>query len=179
MQVSRAYARKTGVGQERDLLAPGQMFQGQSELSHLFHSGAHRPTATQDDYVAGLDRPVAQAFERLHGFLFRMEYTGSGPSFGKLHPRPRPKGRSRCFSQPSLSGAKFPRGKQTVLVKPFSFAVDKSMMTSSGFTSSCSASISRKRLCGGTNLPNPRGSCPRDFPCKSWHRGQASRDPVI
>ncbi len=73
---SGAYARKTCVGQERDLLAPGQMFQGQSELSHLFHSGAHRTTATQDDYVAGLDRPLAQAFERLHGFLFRMEYPG-------------------------------------------------------------------------------------------------------
>ena len=99
-------------------------FKAKVRLSHLFHSGAHRPTVIQDDYAAlGLIdrslRPLAPAW-----LPFPNEILGRArhlqPPFLSTT-----EGSIEVLFTTEPSRAKF-RREQTVLVKPFSFAVDKS-----------------------------------------------------
>ena len=52
MQAPVENAGEPAVGDERDVLAPGQVPERRRDLRGLLHAGARRPRADQDDDVA-------------------------------------------------------------------------------------------------------------------------------
>src|SRR6266702_1706477 len=54
---------KATVGEEGNVLAPGEIPQRRRDLRGLLHARARWPVADQHDYVPGLDRPLGRSLD--------------------------------------------------------------------------------------------------------------------
>ena len=61
---------ETGVGDDCDLLAPGDELQRRGKLVGFFHAGAHGTDAGEDEDIAGLNLFAFHAFEGADGSAF-------------------------------------------------------------------------------------------------------------